>query len=553
MDDKTIEIEWTEFVKSVNGLKTDVTNKIVIKREVIPIIFVPGIMGSKLRNTSTQEVVWNPDSKWAMVTSYGLWTVDAADKKKMLIGELFDSDYLEVDETGFDHASDFIAVVDDEDVEKRLKFGRAAAKRGWGGVLWSSYGKFIDRLHRTTWPEPIRHCFELPVHACGYNWTDSCVMAGRRLRKRIDEVIGTYKDQGRTCTKVILATHSMGGLVARAACKGGAEEKVLGVVHVVQPVIGAGTAYWRMKGGFERRGFLGTIAAWCLGTDSKEVTALLGNMPGGLELLPNKSYPKNWLQLKDHHGKTKESYPSSDPYEEIYTKEQGYWRLVNKDYLDPDATIIRMLYPKEPFVEDMRKQNNTIAWIDYLFSINYAKEFHENLQLYQHGATYNIYGNGHEKMTKTADECIFQLRPFEWRQQLMSTPHGFPQMVLYTAPAAPDASTLQGNTGGTTNQVIATLMSQRSRRNNGGLVEYIPHGEDAAFEIELQMPEGWGDGTVPTFSGSALADRGSPPGLGKYCADEVEHEPAYGNEDLQERVLRAIENLCRKKIKDALG
>lgn len=57
----------------------------------------------------------------------------------------------------------------------------------------------------------------------------------------------------RECNKVIIVTHSMGGLVARSACVlHGAEGKVLGVIHGVQPSVGSPAAYWRMKAGFER-------------------------------------------------------------------------------------------------------------------------------------------------------------------------------------------------------------------------------------------------------------------------------------------------------------
>ena len=81
----------------------------------------------------------------------------------------------------------------------------------------------------------MRHSVETPVHVFGYNWTGSNDDAGKQLAAYIEEVIAFYKCQGRICEHVILITHSMGGLVARSACKlHGAESKVLGVVHGVQ-------------------------------------------------------------------------------------------------------------------------------------------------------------------------------------------------------------------------------------------------------------------------------------------------------------------------------
>jgi hypothetical protein len=84
---------------------------------------------------------------------------------------------------------------------------------------------------------------------------------------------------------------------------------------------------------------VGTATSWTLGTDGEEVTALLANMPGGLELLPNKQYRNNdswnrWLELIDDDG-NREALPKSDPYREIYEQDDVYYRLVNEEWLNP--------------------------------------------------------------------------------------------------------------------------------------------------------------------------------------------------------------------------
>ncbi len=58
------------------------------------------------------------------------------------------------------------------------------------------------------------------------------------------------------CHKVILVTHSMGGLVARyySECltePGPGRDKIYGIVHGVMPSIGAAATYTRMKRGTE--------------------------------------------------------------------------------------------------------------------------------------------------------------------------------------------------------------------------------------------------------------------------------------------------------------
>lgn len=102
----------------------------------------------------------------------------------------------------------------------------------------------------------------------------------------------------------ILVTHSMGGLVARAAMKlSGAEGQVFGVVHGVQPAYGAPAAYMRMKAGFEGSDITGRIASRFLGPTGRDVTALLANAIGGLELLPD-NYPTRAFRgfLRDGEG-----------------------------------------------------------------------------------------------------------------------------------------------------------------------------------------------------------------------------------------------------------
>lgn len=98
----------------------------------------------------------------------------------------------------------------------------------------------------------MRLCFNLTVHAFGYNWTDSPEVNGEILANFISKLIDSYKKIG-LCERVIIVTHSMGGLVARAACNlYGAEKNVLGVIHTVQPASDSPAGYWRIKGGFER-------------------------------------------------------------------------------------------------------------------------------------------------------------------------------------------------------------------------------------------------------------------------------------------------------------
>ncbi len=364
---KIIEKRASDLKDAVEGLETEKQNRIVIERDVIPIIFIPGIMGSRLTNKQGKKV-WDPDKKGFMLSKYGGFWVSAKKRKQRVVGQKFNPGYLQV--LG-DDADQLKRIADPSGKDKTRK------ERGWGGVYWGSYGPILKSLQTRLWDPTVSLFYEFPVYAFGYNWTASSDLAGKKLADEIDKIIKGYKD--RHCDKVILVTHSMGGLVARSAYMlHGAKDKILGIVHGVQPSNGSPAAYWRMKGGFERphsvpettlmhwfknpvktfkhkkdnlihgegvsipftglQANLGTVSAWVLGTDGEEVTALLGNMPGGLELLPNKQYKNNdgwdrWLEIIDEEGNRK-ALPEADPYKEIYERDDVYYRLVKTDWLN---------------------------------------------------------------------------------------------------------------------------------------------------------------------------------------------------------------------------
>ena len=354
-----IKIRAWDLKNPIEGLETERQNRIVIERDVLPIIFIPGIMGSRLKNNEG-DMIWDPDNNWFMLKNYGLlWMATAKSRKELVIGKQFSPEYLEVLQ---DDAIQTKRIADPGGIDKTRK------ERGWGGVSWSTYGDILKVLQKRLWDETVSLFYEFPVHAFGYNWTASNDLAGKKLVEEIDRIIKLYKDKGRHCEKVLLVTHSMGGLVARSAYMlHGAKDKIMGIIHGVQPSNGSPAAYWRMKAGFERphsipettlmhwfknpvktlkfkkdsavNSVVGTATSWTLGTDGEEVTALLGNMPGGLELLPNKQYRNNdgstqWLELIDDQG-IRKALPKSDPYREIYEQDDVYYRLVNEEWLNP--------------------------------------------------------------------------------------------------------------------------------------------------------------------------------------------------------------------------
>ena len=583
MGEKLIKIKWWELFKPIEGIQVGegLTNKLAIEREVIPILFAPGIMATPLKNQNGDKA-WDPDDLWFMVKKYGLLNVTAKNRKALLIGAAFDKGYLSVVDADPEHNKKF---ANKEDTWRN--------QRGWGGVSWSSYGHFLEALqHKDNtddWDEPVRHCFEFPVHACGYNWTASNRDSGAALAKTIDEVIQLYKSKGRLCEQVILITHSMGGLDARSAVKlHGAESKVLGIVHGVQPAFGSPAAYARMKGGFERPGDapkdegglwsylsnplktlkrkpLGTVASWVLGTDGEEVTSLLGNMPGGLELLPNHLYTdnagnKSWLSFPAADGLSVVELPKADPYEEIYLAKDVFYRLVNPAWLDPGNT-------PNPRSKDLG------PWESYELYLSEAEQFHLDLGTYVHPQTYQIYSEG----LNTADRVIFRRHGYDWknkaRRLLEIIKADFPGRAASSAATAPllGFNPVSFVVNG---MVVAAIKDSDTLVNRGGFRCYVndsdldtPKDADAAlFVMEMDPPPSTpvslnglqtgsgGDATVPVSSAAALKVLETA----SVTKDDEsyllrDHEPIFKTKTAQDIAFVAIENLARSKIRRKLG
>ena len=282
---------------------------LMVPDRVIPVIFVPGVMGSNLKQKGAKPedaVTWRLDG----ARSAARWAV--ADRNAAFRKRYLQPQTMEVDKGGFITQG---TQLPDEELRRR----------GWGEVGALSYGQWLvwlenalhdygnsangERMRLNDADLPLlsgamnltrdeiglTYRYRFPVHACGYNWLDSNVVAANRLGQCIDEVIARYKAENKRCEKVIIVTHSMGGLVARHCSEvGDYRDKILGVVHGVMPAIGAAAVYRRFKAGTEDPtgwyNVKGAIAASALGNDAAEMTAVLSSAPGPLQLLPTPEY-----------------------------------------------------------------------------------------------------------------------------------------------------------------------------------------------------------------------------------------------------------------------
>ena len=565
---RDVEIGWRDLFGDVGPVRTDEPTTVHVEREVVPVVFVPGIMGSRLKRMrpgptpSSQEltIAWEPELLLGVrfrTAARLTWLVrkfvlaDAESRKAQLIGTRFDPDYLEVVGRRPDGSLD----PDDRVHAATTADDLGAYERGWAGVSMESYGPLLRRLTDAEWSEPVRHCFDLPVHAFGYNWSQSNIDSGEQLADHLGRVVRHYADAGRECRHVILVTHSMGGLVARAACQQLAESRpdlVLGVVHGAQPASGAPNAYWRMKGGFSEY----TISQ-ALGKNAAEVTPILGHMPGGLQLLPNKRYRVRldsgeesplWVRYTaptlDPAEEREVLRPETgDPYEEIYRERDQFYRLCDDRLLDPGGHVAR-----DPTLDDD-------PWDLFVGHIDEAERYHDLLQSYAHPDTVQIYSDG---VTTQADVRYEREVDPDWDDEPGWARGTFQRSTEWVRNFPFGSEDSYENTRGFRVRVTwnGLPINDAVAHQPAGDWKPIAPGtyDDPVYLMTLQPADGSGDGTVPQTSGRVLAvGEGRTVRIGDKGNPGPKHEPIYKNDTAQHVATMAIENLCLRRIRDETG
>ncbi|WP_081062109.1 esterase/lipase family protein [Burkholderia territorii] len=473
----------------------------MIPDRVIPVIFVPGVMGTNLKSTRDQDKndpVWLVDSS---VTVASAWMLRGAEKRKQK---------LDPNKTAVYEGGKIPSGTAQSEVELR--------RRGWGTVGHMSYGTFLPMLENalndahecksglrsqlmrelvakapdvsTLSREEVElsYRYYLPVHAVGYNWLQSNADSAKHLAKKIKEFTDHYKKMNKVCDKVIIVTHSMGGLVARYYSEvDGHRDSVLGIVHGVMPTTGSATAYKRVKAGTE--GAVGLV----LGPDAATMTPVFAQAPGPLQLLPSVEYGMGWLKIRD--GDNLVSLPLVEPYSEIYLQRGKWWGLVNDKLINP---------------MDSKKISLDADWDGYakLIAIK-VRRFHANVAEKFHDSTYAFYG---------ADEKRMTWGDVVWKRKIKTS--GFS-----SNPNAP----------------LDNLMNRQPVSDSGTGTQSFDHEVGPYYVREnfvLQNATEQGDGTVPMRSGRAPVGRVGVRACVAYKG--VDHEGAYKERPQQLFALWAI-------------
>lgn len=534
------QVEWSLTDTSL----TDAVKISLPPLRVIPIIFVPGIMGSNLCDLRNQPVwLLNSVKNIPVGLAYD-WSRRGAGARQLLLHPKRTKVY----------SLGAVPKVGSASIRTNHEF----IKRGWGEVSEASYHKFLlwldgklnaelnpalwedftndsltnaetfgerlaaklpagltmqmkslpdvadnsSRVQAVTSDELLRRSkANFPVYAFGYNWLASNKLAAESLKERIEKVIKENNVGAVKCTQVILVTHSMGGLVARAcSLLPEMSKKIVGIVHGVMPSTGAAVAYRRCKVGMRDEAY---GAGLVIGSDGKEVTAVFAQSPGALQLLPSEAYGSGWLEVNDQLGRKIAQLPKKDPYEEIYLQREFWWGLMQEEWLSP-------------------RQGNPIKWDEFAKNVRLAREFHRSIVGKYHENTYVFYGGG---------TTVGSYSKVRWNIK-----KGLVPFKSTGIPVSEIARLNHGDirTDGSNNLYVGG--ERIIRTTNRGDATIMITTETSDWEIRCAGHDSAGDGTVPTLSGREPRQAGAGSIKQQFEISGIEHEAAYRDSAIAQTV-----------------
>lgn len=503
--------------------------------KVIPVIVVPGIMGSNLcafraerknKILNPGEAAWRPPNGMnAGLNEADIWSRRTPSVRQQIL----DPETLEVDGTGEIKGTSELGI----DIAQL----RAA---GWGEIHSASYGALLvflqKRLNNVFFTGlsgakmPLSDWLELgkydrskwntdssgvtaslsiqelqkmagyiyPVYACGYNWLESNERSADRLQKKIAAIKKYWTGAKQDCKQVILVTHSMGGLVGRA-CAARIPDEIVGVVHGVMPALGAPVCYRRIACGTETSSPsnypLANKAmskfADIAGRTAAETTPVMATAPGPLELLPNDRYPKPWLfasvMVRAARAPTDlMALPVGSAYD-LYRDTSSWYRMIDPDLADPAN----------------KYKGNVLRHITN--AIDQAENFHSKvLGNYYHKNTFAFFGS---------DVAYRSFGTFRW--------------LAYIVTDAPPTG--------------AFACGRLIRRTENGFRE-VEGAKGEKFVFQHSEQDAAGDGTVPMRSGEG------PSGLAKrtFNTNGYDHQGSYSNDGMLLLTMQLIARIVQE-------
>jgi hypothetical protein len=514
-------------------------------RSPIPVIFLPGVMGTLLANKDTGESVWNPPNMDSVGSAIpGIVSV--------IIGWFASATTRAI---RFEPEA---AVVDPRGPVKVGESGlseKEARRRGWSTVHRWSYQPTLAWLEHVLnhpmldgepngeWAHgdaegksaalkavldtnpseygaygpggPISASSEefkslaryrYPIYAIGYNFLQSNEISGQQVldgvdftdphTKQITRVMGIREIcRENNTNKAIVITHSMGGLVARMASQlcGGAD-CIHGVIHGAQPATGAPLFAKRFRTGGEGNDFKERLVNQSLlGRDDAEFVAIASNAEGPMELSPMPDYNDGepWWIFVDKNGEERMTFPKHSALDELYTSDAWYGLLPDRSLLDPAGIVERRL---------KREAKNISVYQDYKNKMDAVVKRQTKLINNYAPNTYALYGDGALKR-KSSDAGQAALKQeISLREEDLQT---WGEVIWQgDIPEGVDEEALK-----------AAEWTGQNRDDHHGVLQIILDGQTVKFTVQQksvapangQKDNGIipGDGTVPRWSAAA--------------------------------------------------
>jgi pimeloyl-ACP methyl ester carboxylesterase len=343
----------------------------------IPIIFVPGVMGSRLHFTAIDQS-WDPDSNWAMIH----WLRISAERTR--------------DEFALSNPAEVMNDNDDLTAAQR--------DRGWAGVAWDFYGQFVRDLDAQRFGR-----YQTPVYVIGYDWRQNNRTSGDAVARRINAILAQEGVE-----RFILISHSMGGLVTRACLKNNADVagKLLGVIHIAQPVHGGVVLVRRMFTGCQSSEDGGWGLSTILGNNRKKFSTIMSSLPGPAQLLVTPNY-------RDSGGTPWYTRATFEQPTVVLPWEANPWDL----YAMPESPPGLLAPAGKPYSVDATARR------EFGRRLAEARAYHDWLGLWMHEKTWSIYSTG-----LTVDMRVhFVLPAAHYEMHVMGGYDMGPPTILYSA------------------------------------------------------------------------------------------------------------------------
>ena len=237
---------------------SDHTATAAIRAKKLPIVIVPGTMGTRLTDPANNELIWNPTA------DRGIFAANDSvlqDMSRTLVPD---------EKHGFPvHHDNFVPTLNIRHVNN---------------IIFDFYGAIALAMQHDLRKKLAKKNLVPVVYCCGYDFRVDNAASAQRLSSIVDEAQAECDGE-----PAIVIAHSMGGLITRHFCKNlGGQAKVRAIVLLASPTHGAPDAYFTLRTGLDEI-FPLRLILFMSQENSRRFTRV---MPSVYQLLPSILYSR---------------------------------------------------------------------------------------------------------------------------------------------------------------------------------------------------------------------------------------------------------------------